>query len=49
AVNLAARLEQLNKEHGTRILVSADTVSLLRGNYRLEAMGATEVRGKSAP
>ena len=30
AVNLAARLEQLNKEHGTRILVSAETVSLLR-------------------
>ena len=49
AVNLAARLEQLNKEHGTRILVSADTVALLEGDYRLEAMGAMEVRGKSAP
>lgn len=49
AVNLAARLEQLNKEHGTRILVSADTVSLLRGHYRLEAMGAMQVRGKSEP
>ena len=49
AVNLAARLEQLNKEHGTRILVSADTVSLLQGDYRLEPMGAMDVRGKSAP
>jgi class 3 adenylate cyclase len=48
AVNLAARLEQLNKAHGTRILVSAETVSLLRGDYRLEAMGAMDVRGKSA-
>jgi len=49
AVNLAARLEQLNKEHGTRILVSAETVSLLRGDYRIESMGAMSVRGKSAP
>jgi len=49
AVNLAARLEQLNKEHGTRILVSAETVSLLQGDYRIEAMGAMDVRGKSAP
>jgi class 3 adenylate cyclase len=49
AVNLAARLEQLNKEHGTRILISAETVSLLRGDYRIESMGAMSVRGKSAP
>ena len=49
AVNLAARLEQLNKEHGTRILVSADTVALLQDRYRLESMGAVDVRGKSAP
>lgn len=49
AVNLAARLEQLNKEHGTRILVSAETVSLLEGDYRIESMGAMKVRGRSAP
>ena len=49
AVNLAARLEQLNKEHDTRILISAETVSLLRGDYRIESMGAMSVRGKSAP
>jgi class 3 adenylate cyclase len=49
AVNLAARLEQLNKEHGTRILVSGETVSLLRGDYAIEAMGAMSVRGRSAP
>ena len=49
AVNLAARLEQLNKEHGTRILVSAETLSLLQGDYRIESMGAMSVRGKSAP
>ena len=49
AVNLAARLEQLNKEHGTRILVSAETIALLKGDYRIESMGAMSVRGKSAP
>jgi len=48
AVNLAARLEQLNKEYGTRVLVSAETVSLLEGDYRLTSMGALSVRGKSA-
>jgi len=48
AVNLAARLEQLNKKHGTRILVSGETVSLLEGDYRLTSMGALSVRGKSA-
>jgi len=49
AVNLAARLEQLNKEHGTRILVSAETVALLKGDYRISSIGAVSVRGKSAP
>ncbi len=49
AVNLAARLEQLNKEHGTRIVVSAETVSLLDGDYCIETMGAMSVRGRSAP
>jgi len=48
AVNLAARLEQLNKEHGTRILISAQTASLLEGDYRIESIGAVSVRGKSA-
>jgi class 3 adenylate cyclase len=49
AVNLAARLEQLNKEHGTRILISGETVSLLQGDYALEALGEMNVRGRSAP
>lgn len=49
AVNLASRLEQLNKELGTRILVSGDTVALLGGHYDLDAMGVFELRGRSAP
>ena len=49
AVNLAARLEQLNKEHGTLVLVSANTVSMLRGSYPLESIGRVAVRGKYNP
>jgi class 3 adenylate cyclase/putative methionine-R-sulfoxide reductase with GAF domain len=46
AVNIAARLEQLNKEHGTLVLVSGSTVSLLEGTYRLDSIGEVAVRGK---
>lgn len=47
-VNLAARLEALNKEHGTEILVGASTVALLDGR-NFERVGAIDVRGLSAP
>jgi len=49
AVNLAARLEQLNKQHGTSVLVSESTVSLLAGSYPLESVGNISIRGKTAP
>ncbi len=49
AVNLAARLEQLNKDYDTRVLVSGTTVSLLTDTYPLEAMGKVTVRGKHDP
>jgi class 3 adenylate cyclase/AmiR/NasT family two-component response regulator len=49
AVNLAARLERLNKEYGTRVLVSAHSVSLLSADFPLEPMGSVAIRGKSAP
>lgn len=45
-VNIAARLEQLNKEYRTRVLVSGETVSLLTGNYPLELIGNASIRGK---
>ena len=48
AVNVAARLEQLNKEHGTCVLISATTVELLRGDYAMGSIGTVPVRGKSA-
>ena len=46
AVNVAARLEQLNKAHQTRILVSGATVELSQDKHALQPLGAAEVRGK---
>jgi len=48
-VNLAARLEALNKELGTTILVSARTVELLGGSTAFRDHGLVEVRGFAAP
>lgn len=48
-VNLAARLEQLNKEHGSRILVSRRTADLAgRERFHFTPMGTTTVRGRQA-
>ena len=48
-VNLAARLEQLNKEHGTRILVSRRTADLAGGErFAFVPIGSTTVRGRQA-
>lgn len=47
AVNLAARLEQLNKQHGTTVLISDSTVNLLNDDYPLESVGTISIRGKS--
>lgn len=49
AVNLAARLEQLNKEYGTRVLVSGTTVEHLTGSYGLHPVGEVVVRGRTVP
>jgi len=47
-VTLAARLEALCKEHGTSLLVSADTAEALRG-AKLVAVGKIGVRGITEP
>ncbi len=49
AVNLAARLEQLNKERGTLILMSESTVDLLSDKSAVEPLGEVVIRGKSNP
>ncbi|MDH3694655.1 MAG: adenylate/guanylate cyclase domain-containing protein [Gammaproteobacteria bacterium] len=47
-VNLAARLEQLNKKHGTRIMVSQRTRELAGpGRFPFHPIGEATVRGKS--
>lgn len=48
AVNLAARLESLNREHGTAVLLSGETARDAEG-LPLEPAGAATVRGQSVP
>ena len=48
AVNLAARLEQLNKEYGTGTLVSEDTVRQV-DLVQFRKLGSVDVRGRSVP
>ena len=46
-VNLAARIEQLNKPYDSRILVAHTTVVLARTDFQFEAIGEVPIRGRS--
>ena len=46
AVNLGARLESLNKEFGTRIIISESTRAELKGRYDIHPLGEVVVKGK---
>ena len=46
-VNLAARLEELNKAHGTRILVSQSTREACGDAFVFAALGSVMVRGRT--
>jgi adenylate cyclase len=46
AVNTAARIEAINKEYGTRILVGERTVELLDGRLPTRSVDETSVKGK---
>ena len=48
-VNLGARLESLNKEYGTRILISEATRRQLKGQYDVRPLGEVLVKGKTRP
>ncbi len=49
-VNLTARLEQLNKKYGTRIIVSENTRALIKpGEYSFRSLGEVSVRGRLRP
>ena len=44
---LAARLEQLNKEYGTSILVSHSTREACGDQFVFQGLGSVAVRGRS--
>jgi class 3 adenylate cyclase len=48
AVNVAARLEQLNKEYRTGVLVSGATAAQAKDKHSLRSLGRAAVRGKNA-
>lgn len=49
AVNLGARLESLNKDYASRVIISEFTRAALRGRYDLRPLGTVVVKGKSKP
>jgi len=49
AVNVAARLEELNKTHGTHTLISGTTIAILQDDLPLEPLGDVQIRGKGEP
>ena len=46
AINVASRIEGINKEMGTRILLSEATFEGLRGRLRTRRIDAVELRGR---
>lgn len=48
AVNVAARLEQLNKEYGTQVLLAAATAKQVEG-LSFKEIGTVPIRGRDAP
>jgi len=48
-VNLGSRLESLNKEYKTRIIISDATRTRLEGQYDMRPLGDVIVKGKSKP
>jgi adenylate cyclase len=49
-VNLAARLEQLNKDYGTRVIVSESTARLAGWDrFSFRRLGEVQTRGRSKP
>jgi adenylate cyclase len=49
AVNLGSRLESLNKQYGTAIIISDATRERLQGRYDIRPLGDVVVKGKSQP
>ncbi|HNI28301.1 MAG TPA: adenylate/guanylate cyclase domain-containing protein, partial [Leptospiraceae bacterium] len=45
-VNIASRLEQLNKEYGTDILVGENTYRLAAEQFQFTQLGEVQLKGK---
>jgi adenylate cyclase len=45
-VNIAARLEQLNKQYETRILVGENTYEMAKDDFSFTQLGAFQLKGK---
>jgi adenylate cyclase len=48
-VNLGSRLESLNKDYGSRIIISDATRARLTGPYDIRPLGEVVVKGKTRP
>ena len=48
-VNLGSRLEGLNKQYGTDILIGENTANLVQEHFRLRKMDYVRVKGKEKP
>lgn len=48
-MNIAARLDQLNKSYGTYVLATAGAVAAAGGRFACRPVGALAVRGRAAP
>jgi len=46
-VNTASRLESLNKEYGTQIIVGESVMKKCTGKYIFKFLGAVKVKGKN--
>jgi adenylate cyclase len=46
-VNLGSRLESLNKEYNTHIIISEATLKKLKGSYNTRPLGSVKVKGKT--
>jgi len=49
AVNLGSRLESLNKQYSTHIIISDETRQRLTGNFVFRSLGDVVVKGKTRP
>ena len=49
AVNLASRIEALNKPFGTDVLISQDSYDKVKDIFKVEAMPSIKVKGKTEP